>query len=341
MAALLKSAESKDFVGSNPTLSATRIRAGEASNDHRLCPPRHHHGRAGRRRRLSHVRGDGVHLGQPAPVHGLRSGRLLRLQPEHPRDEAPHATGHPIIRSIMPGQDWMWCYLDELQFRKVDGDFIAVDPFFEAGLWFIGQHLEAWRNAGRRQRGHGGRRRLSARRLARDLSGSRPPETTFERTNGPPSNRCPAGPGDPGTAPRTVRCVPAFPRDPDGSRLAVPSVPAVDDRSPVPALSEPAGPRLRGLRADRAGTARPAERLTPAAHPAILPRHHEERAVNGTSTRRASAKRSGGWWKPERRRQGMDPGASGPNATAASAAPASRLRRRAPAIQGSADRQVE
>lgn len=21
-----------------------------------------------------------------------------------------HATGHPIIRSIMPGQDWMWCY---------------------------------------------------------------------------------------------------------------------------------------------------------------------------------------------------------------------------------------
>ena len=52
------------------------------------------------------------------------------------------ATGHPIIRSIMPGQDWMWCYLDELQFRNVDGDYLAVDPFFEAGLWFVGQHLE-------------------------------------------------------------------------------------------------------------------------------------------------------------------------------------------------------
>ena len=55
------------------------------------------------------------------------------------------ATGHPIIRSIMPGQDWMWFYPDELQFRKVDADYIAVDAFFEAGLWFIGQHLESGR----------------------------------------------------------------------------------------------------------------------------------------------------------------------------------------------------
>src|SRR4051812_11342935 len=55
--------------------------------------------------------------------------------------------------------------------------------------------------------------------------------------------------------------------------------------------------------------------------------------MNGTSTRRASAERAGGWWKPERRRRGMDPGASGPNANAAS-----RLRRKAPAIAGSADR---
>ncbi|TMC60835.1 MAG: hypothetical protein E6J17_09350, partial [Chloroflexi bacterium] len=55
--------------------------------------------------------------------------------------------------------------------------------------------------------------------------------------------------------------------------------------------------------------------------------------MNGTSTRRASAERAGGWWKPERRRWGMDPGASGPNANVAN-----RLRRRAPAIAGSADR---
>jgi CPA2 family monovalent cation:H+ antiporter-2 len=51
-------------------------------------------------------------------------------------------TGHPLIRSIMPGQDWMWCYLDQLTFRAVDGDYIPVDAFFDAGLWFIGQHIE-------------------------------------------------------------------------------------------------------------------------------------------------------------------------------------------------------
>jgi uncharacterized UBP type Zn finger protein len=28
-----------------------------------------------------------------------------------------HATGHPIIRSIEPGEDWSWCYPDELMFR--------------------------------------------------------------------------------------------------------------------------------------------------------------------------------------------------------------------------------
>ena len=23
------------------------------------------------------------------------------------------ATGHPVMRSIEPGEDWMWCYVDE------------------------------------------------------------------------------------------------------------------------------------------------------------------------------------------------------------------------------------
>jgi hypothetical protein len=27
-----------------------------------------------------------------------------------------HATGHPIIRSVEPGEDWYWCYVDELAF---------------------------------------------------------------------------------------------------------------------------------------------------------------------------------------------------------------------------------
>ena len=27
------------------------------------------------------------------------------------------ATNHPIIRSAEPGEDWSWCYVDELMFR--------------------------------------------------------------------------------------------------------------------------------------------------------------------------------------------------------------------------------
>lgn len=25
-----------------------------------------------------------------------------------------HETGHPILTSLEPGQDWSWCYIDEL-----------------------------------------------------------------------------------------------------------------------------------------------------------------------------------------------------------------------------------
>jgi uncharacterized UBP type Zn finger protein len=25
-----------------------------------------------------------------------------------------HRTGHPIIRSLEPGEDWSWCYIDEI-----------------------------------------------------------------------------------------------------------------------------------------------------------------------------------------------------------------------------------
>lgn len=28
-----------------------------------------------------------------------------------------HASGHPIIRSVEPGERWSWCYVDELMFR--------------------------------------------------------------------------------------------------------------------------------------------------------------------------------------------------------------------------------
>lgn len=28
-----------------------------------------------------------------------------------------HASGHPIIRSIEPGEEWSWCFVDEALFR--------------------------------------------------------------------------------------------------------------------------------------------------------------------------------------------------------------------------------
>jgi uncharacterized UBP type Zn finger protein len=28
-----------------------------------------------------------------------------------------HATGHPVIRSAEPGEDWFWCYRDEVAFE--------------------------------------------------------------------------------------------------------------------------------------------------------------------------------------------------------------------------------
>jgi uncharacterized UBP type Zn finger protein len=28
-----------------------------------------------------------------------------------------HATGHPIIQSIEPGEDWLWCYVDKVVFE--------------------------------------------------------------------------------------------------------------------------------------------------------------------------------------------------------------------------------
>ena len=28
-----------------------------------------------------------------------------------------HADGHPLIRSLEPGEDWTWCYVDEVAMR--------------------------------------------------------------------------------------------------------------------------------------------------------------------------------------------------------------------------------
>jgi CPA2 family monovalent cation:H+ antiporter-2 len=32
-----------------------------------------------------------------------------------------HQTQHPLIRSLEPGEHWVWCYPDKLYFEKVPG----------------------------------------------------------------------------------------------------------------------------------------------------------------------------------------------------------------------------
>jgi hypothetical protein len=31
-----------------------------------------------------------------------------------------HDAGHPVARSVEPGESWSWCYVDELMFELVD-----------------------------------------------------------------------------------------------------------------------------------------------------------------------------------------------------------------------------
>jgi hypothetical protein len=30
-----------------------------------------------------------------------------------------HATAHPVIRSLEPGEHWAWCYVDELAYERI------------------------------------------------------------------------------------------------------------------------------------------------------------------------------------------------------------------------------
>jgi hypothetical protein len=46
-------------------------------------------------------------------------------------------TGHEIVRTLEPGQDWAWCYACEKTIRRgVDATWSDVDPFYEAGFSF-------------------------------------------------------------------------------------------------------------------------------------------------------------------------------------------------------------
>src|SRR4051794_16713206 len=53
-----------------------------------------------------------------------------------------------MVQTLQPGQDWMWCYVDEVTLREINGGWVEVDLFFEAGLGYMRDHLQAGGDAG-------------------------------------------------------------------------------------------------------------------------------------------------------------------------------------------------
>jgi len=47
-------------------------------------------------------------------VHDVRQDRVLRLLAQPSCAAARREAGHPIIRSAEPGEDWLWCFVDEV-----------------------------------------------------------------------------------------------------------------------------------------------------------------------------------------------------------------------------------
>ena len=70
---------------------------------------RHRPDRPAQRHRLRRVRGGRRLVGAPAPLRPVRPRRLLRLLPRPARHARTSATtGHPVVQSFEPGEDWFW-----------------------------------------------------------------------------------------------------------------------------------------------------------------------------------------------------------------------------------------
>jgi hypothetical protein len=51
-----------------------------------------------------------------------------------------------MVQALRPVQDWLWCYVDEVTMRPAGGGWVEVDLFFEIGLGYMREHLEAGGN---------------------------------------------------------------------------------------------------------------------------------------------------------------------------------------------------
>jgi ubiquitin-hydrolase Zn-finger-containing protein/helicase associated protein len=78
--------------------------------------------------------GTWVHLRQC-----LICGKSLCCDSSPNRHASRHAreADHPLMRSLEEGEDWTWCFADEVTLRQsTDGEWQEVDTYLEAGLWY-------------------------------------------------------------------------------------------------------------------------------------------------------------------------------------------------------------
>ena len=59
------------------------------------------------------------HLGAPSPVHVCGHVGCCDSSKNKHATKHFHATKHPIVRSLEPGEEWGWCYLDEVMFESL------------------------------------------------------------------------------------------------------------------------------------------------------------------------------------------------------------------------------
>ena len=69
----------------------------------------------------------------------MRARRLLRQLPNRHATAHFHATAHPIVRSFEPGEDWFYCYADDLAFEIDGADPPRRTPDGPTG-WMAGGH---------------------------------------------------------------------------------------------------------------------------------------------------------------------------------------------------------
>ena len=80
-----------------------------------LHPPGGPHPTDAQRRGLRGLRGRGHRLGPPADLPGsAASSAAAHSSPGRHATAHHRASGHPVIRSFEPGEDWFYCYVDDV-----------------------------------------------------------------------------------------------------------------------------------------------------------------------------------------------------------------------------------